>query len=189
MPATGRPADSGDRQTLFTKRLFVHAVTEDHDFAKKPSAFCNRIRVCDGLLSVIVHPHLALGTMSISPPVVPKPKCTPCPGLLLLALVVLVVVSGWAVLVVERVFSGAGMEHCCTIEGVPFNYIGVFVLLCGVAIVVLLAVTFQVRDWLLRRDFERKYGVKVPPEASGPANSGSQDYAPSLHGVEYHDGD
>lgn len=81
------------------------------------------------------------------------------------------------------------MEHCCSVEGVPFNYLGVFILLCGVATVVLLAVALQIRDWLLRRDFERKYGVKVPLEASGPPASSGPDYGPSLHGVECHDGD
>lgn len=92
-------------------------------------------------------------------------------------------------MIVEKVFTGAGMEHCCTIEGVPFNYLGIFVLLCGVAAVLLIALAFQVRDWLLRRDFERKYGVKVPAStAESPSYSGSS-YGPSLHGYDHHDGD
>jgi len=36
MPATGRAAGRGDTLALYTQRLFVHTITEDHDFAKKP---------------------------------------------------------------------------------------------------------------------------------------------------------
>ncbi len=119
----------------------------------------------------------------------PKTKCTPCWGFLLLGLAFILVVSGRVVVVVEKVLTGAGMEHCCTIEGVPFNYLGIFALLCGVLAVLLLALAFQFRDWLLRRDFERKYGVKVPASTGkSPSYSGS-DYGPSLHGYEHHDGD
>ena len=56
----------------------------------------------------------------------PKPKCTPCLGFLLVGLVLLVVAFGWVVKVVEKVFSGAGMEHCCTIEGEPFSFLPEF---------------------------------------------------------------
>ena len=119
----------------------------------------------------------------------PKPKCTPCLGFLLVGLALLVVAFGWVVKVVEKVFSGAGMEHCCTIEGVPFSYFAAFVLLCGIAAVFLLGLVLQVRDWLLRRDFERKYGVKVPASAGEAARYSGPDYGPSLHGYDHHDGD
>jgi uncharacterized protein (DUF58 family) len=104
-------------------------------------------------------------------------------------LVVPIVAFGWVVMVVQKVFGGAGAEHCCTIEGVPFNYLAVFVLLCGLAAALLFAVFLQVRDWRVRRDFERKYGVKVPASNGGSARPASSDSGPSLHGVEYSDGD
>jgi hypothetical protein len=119
----------------------------------------------------------------------PKPKCWPCLGALLLALVVLALAFGWVAKVAQKVFSGAGMEHCCSIEGVPFNYLGVFVLLCGVATVVVLAAVFRVRDWLLRRDFERKYGVKAPASAEHSPPFGGSDSGPSFHGIDYSDDD
>lgn len=97
--------------------------------------------------------------------------------------------SGRVVVVIEKVLTGAGIEYCCTIAGVPFNYLGLFVLLCGVASVLLLALAFHVRDWLLRRVFERKYGGKVPASTNkSPSYSGS-DYGPSLHGYDHHEGD
>jgi hypothetical protein len=127
--------------------------------------------------------------MSNLQPAAPNPKCTPCLAFLLVGLVVLVVAFGWVVMVVQKVFGGAGMEHCCTIEGVPFNYLAVFVFLCGLAVALMLALSLQVRDWLLRRDFERKYGVKVPASTGEPASFSGADYGPSLHGVDYHDGE
>lgn len=118
-----------------------------------------------------------------------KPNCTPCLAFVLVGLVVLVFAFGWVVMVVQRVFAGAGMEHCCTIEGVPFNYLAVFVLLCGLAVALLLALSQQVRDWLLRRDFESKYGVKVPASSGEPTSFTALDDGPSLHGVDFHNGD
>jgi hypothetical protein len=125
------------------------------------------------------HPHA----------IAPKPKCTPCVGFLLLGLVLLVVVSGWILKVVEKVVSGSGMEHCCSIEGIPFSYLAIFVLLCGVTAAFLVVLVLQIRNWLLRRDFERKYGVKVSTSTGEPARYSSSDYGPSLHGYEHHDGD
>jgi hypothetical protein len=119
----------------------------------------------------------------------PKPKCTPCLVTLAVGVVLLVVLSGRVATVIEKVFSGAGLEHCCTIEGVPFNYLGLFVLLCGIAAALIFALGLHVRDWLLRRDFERKYGVKLPAQTSEPARSGGPDYGPSMHGYQHHDDD
>ena len=127
--------------------------------------------------------------MSNLQPTAPKRSCTPCLAFLLFGLVVLVIAFGWVVMVFQKVFGGAGMEHCCTIEGVPFNYLAMFVLLCGLAVALLLALSLQVRDWLLRRDFERKYGVKLPASTSEPASLSAPDYGPSLHGVDVRDGD
>jgi hypothetical protein len=108
---------------------------------------------------------------------------------LLVGLLFLVVASGWVVIIVQKVFGGAGMEYCCSIEGVPFNYLAVFVLLCGVAAALLFAVVLQVRDWRIRQDFERKYGVKVPASDRGSSRYSGSDSSPSLHGVESGDGD
>jgi uncharacterized membrane protein len=125
--------------------------------------------------------------MSDPQPPAPKLRCAPCLALLLLGVVVLLVASTRIALVTQKVFSGAGMEHCCSIEGVPFNYLGVFVMLCGLAAGFLVAAALYVRDWLLRREFERKYGVKVPASIGERARSGGSDGGPSLHGVDAHD--
>ena len=119
----------------------------------------------------------------------PKTRCTPCLVVLLVGLLLLVVASGWVVLVVQKVFGGAGMEYCCSIEGVPFNYLAVFVLLCGVAATLLFAVGLHVREWRIRWDFERKYGVKVPASDRGASSFSSADSGPSFHGVESGDSD
>lgn len=119
----------------------------------------------------------------------PKPKCAPCLATLAVGLVLLVVLFGHVATVVEKVFSGATKEHCCTIEGVPFNYLGIFILLCGVAAALVFAVVLYVRDWLLRRDFERKYGVKLPASTNEPVRSGGSDFGPSMHGYQHHDDD
>lgn len=127
--------------------------------------------------------------MSDSKPTARKPKCSPCLITALGGMVLLAVVSARVATVVEKVFSGAGMEHCCTIEGVPFNYLAVFVLLCGVVAVLLFALVLQVREWRVRRDFERKYGVKVPASSRETAAYGDSTGGHSLHGYEHHDGD
>jgi hypothetical protein len=109
--------------------------------------------------------------------------------MLLVGVVLVVVLYGRVETVVRKVVSGAGMEHCCTIEGVPFNYVAIFVLLCAVATALLFAFILQLRDWKLRRDFERKYGVKLPSSSGKSTSSNDPDYGPSLHGYEHHDGD
>jgi hypothetical protein len=120
----------------------------------------------------------------------PKPRCTSCAAFLLLGFVLLVVLSGRVALVVEKVISGAGMEHCCSIEGVPFNYLAIFSLLCGVAVALLIASGLQLHNWLVRRDFERKFGVKVPAMTRDKSSvNGGSDYSPSMHGYDHHDGD
>lgn len=129
-----------------------------------------------------------LGTMSHPRSAAPKPKCAPCLATLFIGLVLLVVLFGRVATVVEKVFSGAGMEHCCTIEGVPFNYLAIFVLLCGAAAALFFALALHVRDWMLRRDFERKYGVKLPASTGEPVRSNGPDFGPSMHGYD-HDGD
>lgn len=123
------------------------------------------------------HPHLTA----------PKPKYALCLVTLFAGLALLFVLFGRVVTVVEKVFTGAGMEHCCSIEGVPFNYLAVFVLLCGVAAVLVLAFMLHVRDWLLRRDFKRKYGVKLPASSREAVASSGPDNGPSFHGYRHHD--
>ncbi len=128
--------------------------------------------------------------MSRSDPSSPRPRCTSCLAFLFLGLVLLVVLAGRVALVVEKVFSGAGMEHCCSIEGVPFNYHAMFSLLCGAALALLIVAGFQVHDWLARRDFERKYGAKIPPASGGKSSAaGGPDFSPSMHGYKHHDDD
>lgn len=131
----------------------------------------------------------SLSTVNHSQQSTPKQKCTPCWSILLVGPAFLLVVSGRVVVVIEKVITGAGMEHCCTIEGVPFNYLGMFVLFCGVVAVLLIALAFQIHDLLLRRDFERKYGVKVSASTRTAPNYGGSDYSPTLHGYDHHDGD
>jgi hypothetical protein len=132
---------------------------------------------------------LTLGAMSESLSAPPKPRCTACIATLLIGLLVSVFTVGWVVMVIQKVFGGAAMEHCCTIEGVPFNYLAVFVFMCGLAVALLFAVVLQFRDCRIRRAFERKYGVKVPASGGSAAPLGGSDSGPSLHGVEYSDGD
>lgn len=116
-------------------------------------------------------------------------KCMPCSIMLVGILVFCLIAFTWALQVFDKVFKGAGLEYCCAISGVRFNYISVFVFLSAAAIALLAAAIVQLRGWLIRRDFERKYRVKISstpdrlPSASGPNTP------PSFHGVGYGDGD
>lgn len=65
----------------------------------------------------------------------------------------------WVGLIVTKVFSGSGLEHCCNIGGVSFNFMGAFVLLCGAAIALIVAGILQVRDWLAWRELKDRYGI------------------------------
>ena len=104
-------------------------------------------------------------------------------------LVFYLIAFAWVSRVVHKVFNDAGLEYCCAIEGVRFNYISVFVLLCAVAVALLFAAIVQVRDWRIRLDFERKYGVKIPPSSTRPASSNDSNSGSSFHGGGYGDGD
>jgi hypothetical protein len=79
------------------------------------------------------------------------------------------------------------MEHCCTIEGLPFSYLAVFILFCAGAVTLVVVLGIQIRDWFSRRDLERKYGVKVAASRDRMARSSGSDSGPSLHGYEHHD--
>lgn len=127
----------------------------------------------------------------MSPPGPPPPerKCAACLAALLVGVLLLAVFSNRVATVIRKVSSGAGMDYCCTIEGVPFNYIALFVLLCGIAVALLLGLLLQVREWRSRRDFEHKYGVKLPASKSDFSSSAGGNPGPSLHGVEFDDAD
>lgn len=127
--------------------------------------------------------------MSNLKPPLPKLKCTLSLVALVIGLILSVVLYSHAERIVTKVVSGAGMEHCCSIEGVAFNYMGVFVLLCGVFAVLVLSVVFSVREWLLRRDFERKYGVKLPTSRRESIQVDGPDFGHSMHGYQHRDDD
>ena len=116
-----------------------------------------------------------------------KKNCMPCPLILAVGLLSLIVVYGWVSKIAHKVFNGAGLEYCCAIEGVRFSYIAVFVLLCSFAVALLFAAIIQVRGWLIRRDFERKYGVKLSSSSDRSSSTSDSNTGPSFHG--YGDGD
>lgn len=119
----------------------------------------------------------------------PNRRCTLCLSALLIGLLLLAVTSRRVVIIVQKVFDGEGTEYCCSIAGVPFSYLAAFVLLCGVAAGLLFAAALQARDWRIRRDFERKYGVKLPASDRSSSSPNSADSGPSLHGLESGDDD
>lgn len=85
---------------------------------------------------------------------------------------------------IDKVLTGAGMEHCCRIAGVPFNYFGALALFCGLALVGGAVLILRVREWRLRRSFERKYGVKLPAsdsESGGSLRAGSEPLVSGSH--------
>lgn len=154
------------------------------------TATCRDIWRSVGIFSVYAV-HFTLGTPMRDQDAVPelKPKCLPCPIALVIGVLLMILAYGWVSTVVQKVFSGAGLDHCCTIEGARFNYISVFVLLCGMVLALLVAATLQLRDWRMRRDFERRYRVRVPPDRSRSTNSSDSTSSGSFHGAEYGDGD
>lgn len=113
----------------------------------------------------------------------------PCLVILTVGLLLLVVMFGWVSTVVQKVFSGAGLDHCCAIAGVRFNYIGVFVLLIAVVVLLLVSFLLLVRDWLIRRGFERKYGVKVISSVDRSSSISNTNSGSSIHGTEDGGGD
>ena len=98
-------------------------------------------------------------------------------------LVFFLIAFAWVSKVVLKVFNGAGLEYCCAIEGVRFNYISAFVLLCAVAVALLFATIVHVRDWRIRRDFEHKYGVKTFSSSDRSTSSSDSNAGPSFHGA------
>lgn len=125
------------------------------------------------------------------PPPKPPParKCAPCLLALLVGALLLVVFSNGVATVVRKLSTGAGMAHCCSIEGVAFNYMGIFVLFCAIAVALLLGLVLRFREWRMRRDFERKYGVRLPAAKADYRNPDGACPGPSLHGAECDDGD
>ncbi|MCE2948225.1 MAG: hypothetical protein LXA50_14285 [Betaproteobacteria bacterium] len=118
-------------------------------------------------------------------------SCAPCWHLSLIGLVVVVVLaiaSGRVAVAFENVLSGGGMDHCCTIIGVPFNNVALLVLLGSAAAGLLVASALELRELRLRREFERKHGVKLEAQRR---SSGSSDAAtgPSFYGYPDHGGD
>jgi hypothetical protein len=92
--------------------------------------------------------------------VAPWIRCIPCPVILIAGIVGIFLMFGWISLVASKVFTGSGLGHCCIIGGVHFNYMGAFVLVCGVVAALVIAGVLQFRDWLRWRNLERRYGVK-----------------------------
>lgn len=113
-----------------------------------------------------------------------KPKCLPCRVTLIVGLIFLPVLFGKVSTTVHKVLSGAGMDYCCAIAGVGFNYAGVLALLCGILVALAVLAVPQVREWRLHRDFERKYGIKIPASHSEPGRIAGSNSGPSFHGAE-----
>lgn len=124
-----------------------------------------------------------------NPPQAPKPRCMPCAFALVGCFVAVLLAFGWISVVIQKIFSGAGLDYCCAIEGVRFNYIAAFVLLCGLAIGILFVVSLNVRDYLARRDFERKYGVRLTASRDRLRGGDDGGQPSSFHGSEPGDGD
>lgn len=95
----------------------------------------------------------------------------------------------WISNVVQKVFSGAGLEYCCSIDGVEFNNIAAFVLLCGIAVGLLVVGILQMRHRLIVRNFEARYGVRLNPSQSRSTNVSSVSPQSSFSGAERIDGD
>lgn len=118
-----------------------------------------------------------------------KLQCMPCLVILTVGLLLLVVTFGWVSTVVQKVYSGAGLEYCCAIEGVRFNYIGVFVLLSAVAITLLASFLLLIRDWLIRRGFDKGDRPVAPTSADRYSSISDTNSGKSFHGAENGDGD
>lgn len=84
-------------------------------------------------------------------------KCKPCLFILVGFVLCILGGLGWVMRVVEKVFSGHGLEIYRTFWLVEFNYIGAFVSIVGIACAVLVLAVLQLRQWWLWRDFEKKY--------------------------------
>ena len=118
-----------------------------------------------------------------------KPQCMPCLVILTVGLLLLVVMFSWASTVIQKVFNGAGLEHCCAIAGVRFNYIGVFVLLSAVAVTFLVSFLLLVRDWLIRRGFDKGDRPVAPTLADRSSSISDRNSGRSFNGAEDGDGD
>ncbi len=114
-------------------------------------------------------------------------RCSPCSIVLVLGIIALAIGYGWVSHVVREVWRGAGLDYCCAIQGVRFNYVAVFVLLCGIAITLAIAAVLQFREWRSRREVKERYGIELSRH-TGPSTR-SRSAGPDIDGLDHADGD
>jgi len=87
----------------------------------------------------------------------------------------------------DKVLSGSGMEHCCTLHGVRFTWLGVLIFLCGMAFAAAVAALFEWRERRAWRAFERKFGLRPAGKPREDGRQGESVHDPSFFG--YRDAD
>lgn len=65
----------------------------------------------------------------------------------------------------SMVIAGRGLEAYRTFWGVEFNWLGFLVFIASAALALLVALLFAIREHLLWRDLEQKYGGMNGPRA------------------------
>jgi hypothetical protein len=95
-------------------------------------------------------------------PIVHKPQCTPCWTICVFGVLGLLAGGIWIVHVIDKVFSGHALETVRVFGLYAMTYVEAFVLICAATVGVLFAAYLNLRDYLLWRDFIRKYSAKEP---------------------------
>jgi hypothetical protein len=83
--------------------------------------------------------------------------CSPCVLVAVLGGASILLLGRLAYVVSEKVFTGAGDEFCCTIDGYRFTYLAVFVVGASYVAVILAATGYALYDWWQWRSVEQRY--------------------------------
>ena len=97
-----------------------------------------------------------------------RKQCGPCWTICVIGVLGLVAGGFWVVQVVDMVVAGRGLERTTLFGFYAPTYIEALVFVCVAASAVLVAAYLNLRDYLLWRDLERKYGGKKPNPAPQP---------------------
>ena len=87
-----------------------------------------------------------------------RKQCAPC-WVALIAIIPCVIFGGaWVMHVIDMVFSGRGLDVMSFGWGGEMHYVSAFVLICAAAIAGVVAAFLNFREYLISRDFDRRYG-------------------------------
>lgn len=95
----------------------------------------------------------------------PRRQCPPCWVVIVFGAVTLLVAWAWIAHVADMVASGRGLETAQVLGLYRTTYIEALVFICAVVVALAIASFLNIREYLLWRDFQNKYGNEKPNRA------------------------